>query len=213
VEKARQVFMHGLGQTSSSWDDVLSQLETVDNPICPNISELMKVDGNGVEYNSIYSSFSTKLNEESSPLSICGLSLGGVLALNFAVDYPEKVESLILIAAQYKMPKNLLKLQNIVFRFMPNSTFEKIGLKKVDFISLCNSMMAIDFSDSIHKITCPTLIVCGEKDKANLKSSMALASAIPNAELQMLEGVGHEVNIEAPEKLAEIISAFYLRIN
>ena len=35
-------------------------------------------------------------------LNLCGLSLGAVLALNYAIDFPKKVNSLILIAPQYE---------------------------------------------------------------------------------------------------------------
>ena len=33
----------------------------------------------------------------------------------------------------------------------------------------------LDFSDSLNKVSCPVLIVCGEKDKANIESPEELA--------------------------------------
>lgn len=51
-------------------------------------------------------------------------SLGAVLTLNYAIDHPDKVKALVLIAAQYKMPKKLLKVQNMLFHLMPNSAFQ-----------------------------------------------------------------------------------------
>ena len=89
----------------------------------------------------------------SEPLDLCGLSLGAVLSLNYAIDNPEKINSLILIAPQYNMPKTLLKIQNIIFHFMPNSAFSKIGLTKKGFIEFTNSMMNIDFSENIKNLT------------------------------------------------------------
>ena len=58
-----------------------------------------------------------------------------VLALNYAIDHPDKVKALVLIAAQYKMPRKLLKVQNMLFHLMPNSAFKKMGFKKADFRS------------------------------------------------------------------------------
>ncbi|NLZ67368.1 MAG: alpha/beta hydrolase [Clostridiaceae bacterium] len=207
----KKVFIHGLGQTPSSWDKVISQLNLNEDAICPEIAKLMKLKENRATYSSLYSAFSNRINEEKGYLSLCGLSLGGVLALNYAIDYPEKVKSLVLIAAQYKMPKKLLKFQNAIFRFMPNSMFEKIGLKKGDFIELSKSMMELDFSAFIHKIKCPTLIIYGNKDKANMKASIELADKISDSELKVLNGIGHEVNMEAPKELAEILKDFFLR--
>ena len=54
---------------------------------------------------------------------------GGVLALNYAVDHPEKVQQLVLIAPQYKMTEKLLRFQNLLFRFMPDSMFQQMGFE------------------------------------------------------------------------------------
>ncbi len=70
-------------------------------------------------------------------MDLCGLSLGGVLALQYTIEHPEKVNSLVLIAAQYKMPAKLLKPQNSFFRFMPKSSFQQTGFGKREFMELC----------------------------------------------------------------------------
>ena len=72
-------------------------------------------------------------------------------------------------------------------------------------------MKNLDFSSRIGKIQCPVLILCGEKDKANLKSARFLAKHIPKAELQIIQGTGHVVNEENPRILAERLNAFYRR--
>ena len=67
----------------------------------------------------------------------------------YAIDFPQRVKSLILIAPQYDMPKFLLKVQNVLFKFMPESQFKDIGLTKRDFIMLTNSMVDMDLADII----------------------------------------------------------------
>ena len=42
--------------------------------------------------------------ESLTDICLCGLSLGGVLALNYAIEHPEKIKGMVLIATQYKMP-------------------------------------------------------------------------------------------------------------
>ena len=202
----KQVYVHGLGQTPDSWNKVVSQLGVAEYSICPNLVELVR--GKEATYQNLYSSFSTVCDEISEPVALCGLSLGGVLALNYAIEHPEKVESLILIATQYKMPKKRLKFQNVIFRFMPKSMFHQMGFRKEDFFKLCNTMMELDFSKSLQTVSCPTLVVCGEKDNANKNASIELANLLSNATLQELSGTGHEANVEAPGKLAKVIGAF-----
>lgn len=199
-------FLHGLGQTSDSWDKVLSQLE-FENSVCPDLAALCR--GKQATYPGLYEGFSKICSRADGPIHLCGLSLGGVLALNYAIEHPERVGSLVLIAPQYKMPKGLLRLQNFLFHFMPKSMFQQMGFGKREFIQLCRSMMELDFSGAVQKIACPTLILCGERDTANKKACGALAGLLKDAEFQVVGGSGHEVNVEAPEALAELLRTFY----
>lgn len=206
----RPIFLHGLGQTPASWEKTIAQLESTQDCVCPNLANLYQ--GDNITYQNLYEGFSKICDELDEPLDLCGLSLGGVLALNYTIDHPEKVNSLVLIAAQYKMPKGLLKLQNILFQFMPKSMFQQTGFGKKEFIQLCKTMMELDFSSSLQKVSCPTLILCGQRDSANKKAAKELVELLKNAEFQIISGCGHEVNMEAPEKLSEALGVFYKKV-
>lgn len=206
----KQIYVHGLGQTPDSWGRTVAQLAAAENSVCPDLSEMVR--GNEASYKNLYAAFSDVCSKGEEPIDLCGLSLGGVLALNYAMDHPEKVNSLVLIAAQYKMPQKLLQFQNMIFRVMPKFMFQKVGFTKTAFLHLCKTMMELDFSKSLEKVVCPTLIICGEKDSANRDASVEMAHILGNAELQIISGAGHEVNLEAPEKLAEVLQRFYSRI-
>ena len=199
----KYIYLHGLGQTPDSWNKVLKELHSPETVLCPNLAKLMP-DGNA-DYSDLYAAFSALCDTIEDDLTLCGLSLGSVLALNYAIDHPERVKALVLIAPQYKMPRTLLKLQNILFRFMPKSAFSQTGFQKIDFIRLCHSMAELDFSRSLRKVTCPALVLCGEHDRANQKAARMLACLLKNAQFQLVPGAGHEVNVDAPERLAKIL--------
>lgn len=201
-----RVYIHGLGQTPDSWEKVAAQLDTPAESICPSLPEILRE--REATYDNLYAAFADICDKVRGPLDLCGLSLGGVLALNYAVDHPQNVRSLALIAAQYQMPKRLLRFQNVLFRFMPGPVFDQMGFGKKDFIRLCKSMMELDFSGSLRQVSCPVLVVCGEKDAANKAASKNLADILPDAELRVISGAGHEVNVEAPEKLAAALQEF-----
>ena len=206
----KYVYLHGLGQNADSWIKVTRATEALENSVCLDLAGLVK--DKAATYSTLYSAFSEIWNTENEDILFCGLSLGGVLALNYAIDHPEKVKALVLIAAPYKMPARLLKLQNALFRFMPQSMFQQTGFGKFDFISLCSSMAELDFSDSLSQISCPALVVCGEKDKANKKASIELADILKCSQFKEISETGHEVNLESPEKLASILREFYKSI-
>ena len=131
------------------------------------------------------------------------------MALNYALDFPDKVQSLVLIGTPHKVPKIMFSIQNVIFKFLPQSVFESMAFNKKDTFILGNTMKKLDFSNKVQKINCPTLVVCGEKDSANIKSAYYLSENIKNAKLKIIKNTGHVVNEENPKELAEILNEFY----
>ena len=208
------IFIHGLGQDSSSWNDTISSIIKPINAKKPNLFALLNNEESN--YTNLYRVFSDYCETFSEPLNLCGLSLGGILALNYAIDNPEKIQSLVLIGTQYKMPKMLLKLQNIIFKIMPEFFFKKNGVQKQEFIKnfmgLMNTMLELDFSENLKDILCDTLVICGDKDAPNKKAAEYLAQNIARAEYKILKNTGHEVNADNPVGLAAVLEAFYRRV-
>lgn len=203
----QQIFLHGLGQTPESWEKVILRSEFAGHCVCLDLPQILQ--GKEPSYQNLYKAVSEICGQSGEATDLCGLSLGGVLALNYAVEHPQRVNSLVLIAPQYQMPKKLLKLQNFLFQFAPGSAFRSTGFEREALIRLCKTMMDLDFRDSLSKITCPTLILYGERDTANKKSAIELARMVKNAQIQEIAGAGHEVNRDAPEKLSDILGDFY----
>lgn len=201
------LFLHGLGQTVHSWDETLSHADISRQAVCPELFSLLK-EGKA-DYQTLYCAFTDYCNQRPAKMNLCGLSLGAVLALNYAVDHPENVSSLVLIAPQFQMPKILLRVQDVLFRFMPGKAFQEMGIGKESFRNLTNSMLSLDFSNRLKDISCPVLILCGEKDRANRKAAESLAKTINGAKLHVIKNAGHEVNTQAPIPLAEILMDFY----
>lgn len=199
------ILVHGLGQSAAAWDKTAERLPEGISPVCPELSELARGD-----YNKLYSAFCGYCGSFEMPLDLCGLSLGAMLALNFAVDFPEKVRSLILVGGQYKVPSSLIKLQGVIFRIMPKSSFGGMGFDKSDFIALNGSMAGLDFTEKMKNVTAKTLVAVGERDKPNAKAANEM-SALLGCPLETIPNSGHEINVDNPEALAEVIAAFYKR--
>lgn len=203
----KTVLVHGLGQTQSSWNDVVKHLENQSEIIAFDLFDLVK--GKSVNYKNLFDSFEKYLINLNQPLNLCGISLGGILVLEFAIKNPKVVNSLILIGSRYNMPKTLFKIQNFVFKFMPSKTFTQMGIRKADFIKLSKSMIDIELKNDLENIKCNTLVICGEKDKVNMKASLELKNKISNANILIVKNAGHEVNLDKPKKLANAINSFF----
>lgn len=198
------ILIHGLGQSAAAWDKTAGYLPDSVSAIFPELSEMYKGGG----YDDLYSTFCEYCGGVSEPLDLCGLSLGAVLALNYASDFPDRVRSLVMIAGQFKVPKALMRLQGLIFRLMPKKSFDGTGFGKSDFIGLNSSMAGLDFTDKLGNITADVMVAVGERDKPNAKAADKL-SGLLGCPLEIIPDSGHEVNLDNPKALAEVLMKFY----
>lgn len=69
--------------------------------------------------------------------------------------------------------------------------------------------MNIDFRPQLHTIAHPTLLIQGTKDIGiKPEHTRAAAQAIPESRLEMVEGAGHWVNRQEPERVNQLILDF-----
>lgn len=204
------ILVHGLGQDKTSWNEVRKQLSNNRiNVETPNLFSIVK--NYQVNYENMYKTFVDYCNSFNEKINLVGLSLGGILAIDYIAEFPEKVNSIILIGTPYEIPKTIFTIQNIIYRFMPKKIFDKIGCPKKDMIRLLNSMNNLSIPDKVPTIKCNTLIICGEKEKdnINMKSARQLNKVIVNSKFKIIENAGHEVNIDNPKELANVIYDFW----
>lgn len=195
------VYLHGLGQNPNTWDAIRQKLGRESVAIA--LFELRDYHEK-LNYGALYQALSQELSQYESIDKLVGLSLGGILALNYAVDNPEQVQELIISGAQYKMPKNLMKLQIGMFKVLPDRFYRNSPINKEDFIELMRSSLDLDLTDKLPDYSGRAKILIGSKDRANRKGSEQIAKLLPNAKLYVLEG-GHELNVETADDFAEII--------
>ena len=203
----KKIFIHGSGHRGASWNETISYMKDNQDILYPDLSSIL--NGKEANYDNLYSSFVKYCNNIDEKIDLCGLSLGGILALNYALDFPNKVNSLILISTPYKVPKFMFSVQNVIFKFLPKTLFETMVFNKKNTFILGNSMKKLDFSNRVSKLKCPTLIICGEKDNANIKSAYYLFENIKNSKLEIIKNTGHIINEENPKELARLINNFW----
>lgn len=84
-----------------------------------------------------------------------------------------------------------------------------MGCSKKEFITLVNSMSNLNISKDLEKIKCKSLILCGAKDKVNMESAKLLNNSIRNSEFKVISNSSHEVNIDNPNELSNIVYDFW----
>ena len=163
---------------------------------------------------------------------ICGLSLGGVVAIALHAAQPEACASLILAdtfaahpegAAIYE--RSLAASENM--RVLAEARADVLLAQPADpevRAEVIATMAAIDpaafrigaeavwLADQgtrAHDIRVPVLVLCGSEDRVTPPAlSTTLARMIPGARYEAIEGAGHLTNIERPEAFNALVGGF-----
>ena len=173
---------------------------------------------------------------------LAGHSLGGVIAQAFALRYPERTRSAILVSTAAcrtaEEREAILALARTVERegaaFIMERAMErwftpafqqahpeviarrKAGVLATDPAAFADAFRVYaesDLGDALRGIAAPTLILTGENDVgSNPRIARAMAERIPGAEVEILPELRHAVLLEAPALVAERIAAFVTRV-
>lgn len=210
------VFLHGLGQTNDSWNEVIKYIDAP-NILRISLNELTK-ESKSITFSELSENLTKLLKTIEEPFIVIGLSLGGCFALQQGLSNDSKLKGLVVSGAQYSMTNSrkiriLFLIQKYVFKLLPQQIWQKQRLDKSTVIPLYNSMENFDLSNQLHLITIPTLVMIGSKDKANIPASKEIAKKIPNAQLKMIKDGKHELNTQMPKVFANVLNEFMLNID
>ncbi|MBC8332303.1 MAG: alpha/beta fold hydrolase [Anaerolineae bacterium] len=169
---------------------------------------------------------------------IAGISYGGEVAQAFALKYPEKTRSLILMDTVSEVGLELrlvieswvdaLKANDalgffhasVPWNFSPawiatNAAILEDAKQRyplLDFpavIALCEAFFEVNFTARLHKIQAPTCIIVGSADLIKgVAYAHILQREIHHAELHIIEGAGHASCWERPEEFNSIVLGF-----
>ena len=77
---------------------------------------------------------------------------------------------------------------------------------------LLQAIDRVDLRQALGRIACPTLVIAAERDELMpAERSLAVASAIPGAELVIVPGSGHALVVEERRHFLELVTAFLAR--
>ena len=206
------VFLHGIGASPDSWTTQINSLPDRFTGIAPRIAGL--ADGYGEEFS--LGAVAAVVREELDRRGVerahlVGLSLGGMVTTRFAIDYPDRVTSLVLAGSQVRPSPALMKVQNAIMRLLPTRVVAQPGMSKQRVLAVLRAVGETDFRGELARIIVPTLVFCGEKDRANIPAARELAAGISGAELQIVPGAGHEWNVQQPKEFSRRLNRFLTR--
>ncbi len=160
-------------------------------------------------------------------------SAGALTALMAALKEPERIAGLVIVDGSYFRPtpvktssfvtglqtKYQATLEYFIQACIPDSGADHIrdwGLKMLEraskdsAIALYNLLDNVDLRSEFARVTQPTLILHGDKDKiVPLEAAHWLAQTLPQSKLVVIEGAGHVPTVTHPEVIAREINSFF----
>jgi pimeloyl-ACP methyl ester carboxylesterase len=155
---------------------------------------------------------------------VLGHSDGGSLGLLLALQRPDLVRSLVLVAAHtHAEEKTLAGLRHAQAFFRRSPAVRErlaalVGPGGAELVEawyahwLDPTQMNLDIRDRIGRIRCPTLVIQGADDEfATPAHAEGIARAIPGAELWLIPGCRHGPQFERREAFDERVLEFLAR--
>jgi len=226
------VFVHGSGGMGDLWQfqrQYFKDADTVDLPghpegkLCTSINEYTAWLHRYIEKNGYKN------------VVLVGHSLGGGIALSYALSYPEDLAGIVLIGsgARLRVLPQILEaikdrlndkqgwLNDIVIPFhatLDAKTRDALlpKLAAIGPAAQLNDLLCcdkFDVMDKIGSIRTPALAIVGDQDTMTpVKYAQYMAKNMPDCRLAVIEGATHIVFLEKPEAVNKAIEGFLKEI-
>jgi 3-oxoadipate enol-lactonase len=229
------VFLHGVGSDKSVWRPQLDHFGAERRSVAFDYPGYGESDSapegtSRDDYATTVLAAMTELGIERA--HICGLSLGGVVAIAMNHAWPRRVASLILADTFAEHPDGQAIYDRSVagsanMRVFAESRVDVLlgqpadpavrrevietmsGIDPAAYLVGAEAVWLADQRTRVHDIRVPTLVLCGAEDRVTPPTlSRSLAGLIPGAQLETIEGAGHLSNLERPDSFNMVIGAF-----
>lgn len=237
------VLLHGLGADCTSWDFQMEALTGAGlRPLAfdlPGFGRSQIPAGAAWTVKTAAETLAAALDElVNGPVHLVGLSMGGVVALQFALDFPTRVDHLVLVNTFAALrPKRWDELVYFLGRFTAASLGNREGqarsvarrvfpypeqaqlrdmlvgkILEADPAVYRAAMIQLgtfNVRKRLKEINRPTLMISGEKDTTvPLDNQADLVRYISGSRQVIIPGAGHGVTIDHPQEFNRELLAF-----
>nr|NIW47448.1 alpha/beta fold hydrolase [Gammaproteobacteria bacterium]NIX58356.1 alpha/beta fold hydrolase [candidate division Zixibacteria bacterium] len=173
-------------------------------------------------------------------IHLVGISLGGCIAYQFAVDYLKSVKTLTIVNSipsvnqvSDAMQETFVNRVDIIHKFgmrwmaegLSESLFpypEQINLRNTmverwtendpqAYIEAFRSLLSWSVEDHLGSIDIPTLIISSDQDTFPVELKQVYARSMPDAEMVVIPDAHHFLPMEKPAEFNEALLAFIER--
>jgi len=230
------VIIHGGMGGAETWLDNVNMLADNYSMYVPDLpgfgqSQLLDRDHNILAFSEFLGDFTNYL--ELNSFNLMGHSIGGGVALTYALSFPDKVKKLVLISSLclgreiafwvrlMSVPAQVLgsavimvlkTIKWVIDTLMSPVKFET-PLSRANVNLGCNittfKQQKLVLTKQLSGLTVPTLVVWGTRDEiVPVKQAYAAAQVIPDCQLKVFEDCGHSVYRDKISEFPQLLTGF-----
>ena len=233
------VLLHGIGASRQDWEFNVPAFARHYRVIAPDLRGFGLSERSGNYSVATFAGDIWLLLEQLgvADFHLIGHSMGGAVALQMAVDRPQRIRRLvaadtlpsfqtntfgkrILFAYRYLMmgvfgPQRLASA--VAEKLFPNpdqqtlrdrATAGGLANDRVVYLETLKALLGWSVEGHLQRLTMPVLVLVAEHDYFPVDDAEQFCRALPNAELKIISGMHHALPLEAPEQFNQAILTF-----
>lgn len=236
------LLLHGLGSSGRDWEFVVPGLAAHHRVVVPDVRGHGRSDKPAGAYGvplfaRDIAAFCDRLGLAS--VHVVGLSMGGMIGFQLAVDRPELVRSLTIVNSgpdmvprtmkiklalamrvlmlKYLGPKRLARV--LAPKLFPKPEQAELRQRFEDavnandpdaYLRATQGLIGWSVLDRLEEISCPVLVLASDRDYTPLSAKKAYVDLLGNARLQVVTDSGHASPLDQPGQIIEAVKGFLL---
>ncbi len=234
------LLIHGLGSSTSGWGNQVPEFSKNYRVITFDVRGHGHSDKPRGPYSiTMFAEDTVALIDslEISSAHVVGISMGGAIALQLAVDYPEKVKSLVVVNMTSEL---LIRTFKERFEFwMRTAVVRLLGMRKMGevlakrlfpkpeqeefrkvfpdmwaendkraYLASLNALVGWSVTERLGSIQCPTLVITADEDYSPVSAKEAYVAQISRAKLVVIDDSRHATPIDQKERFNAVLKKF-----
>lgn len=234
------LFIHGLGSSSRDWEFQVQEFSKTYQVITYDLRGHGKSDKPAGPYSMFMFASDTAgllkgLGIEAA--HVVGLSLGGGVAFQLAIDSPELVKTLVIVNSAPELIVRTFKERVVIWqrfiivrllgmrrmgevlakRLFPKGGHAALQTMFIErwaendqgaYLSSMRAMVGWSVKDRLGTIQCPTLIMTADQDYTPVALKEEYAKLIPGAAVEVIPDAHHATPVEEPIKFNTVLMNF-----
>ena len=236
------LLLHGLGADSTSWSlQVPALIQAGFRPVAPDAPGFggSAYDGHGWNIRRVAAQMAGLLEElQIGPVHVVGLSMGGTIAQQFALDFPQLTKKLVLVSTFSVLRPDefsgwayfirrvtsvvtmgqAAQAQMVAWRVFPHPNDQELRemflaiVARADPRAYRRAMVALGLFNStrrLREIRVPTLVITGADDSTVRPARQRLlVQGIQGAKQVIIADAGHAVSVNQAEEFNQALVEF-----